>query len=194
MSPTRVAVSGSHLVGKTTLVEALAEALPGYELVPEPYYLLEEEGHEFGEMLSLDDFELQLERSLRAVFESGANAIFDRCPLDLLGYLVTHRDAASFPIEDWMPRVRESVARLDLIGFVPIEEPDRVDVPRGQAVLRAEVDAALREIIVDDAYGLGVDVVTIEGTLDARVGELLARMLPSSRTSRSRKRHSRSEA
>ena len=58
----RIAISGSHRVGKTTLAEALAAELPGYELVPEPYYLLEEDGHVFAAMPSIEDFELQLAR------------------------------------------------------------------------------------------------------------------------------------
>ena len=48
----RIAISGSHVVGKTTLAEALAPALPHYELVPDPYDLLAEDGNEFGEMPS----------------------------------------------------------------------------------------------------------------------------------------------
>ena len=101
----RIAISGSHLVGKTTLAEALVEALPRYELVPEPYYLLEEDGYEFAESPSIEDFERQLERSFQCIQDSGADVVFDRCPLDILGYLVTHRDAEAFHIEDWMPRV-----------------------------------------------------------------------------------------
>jgi hypothetical protein len=170
----RIAISGSHLVGKTTLAEALVEALPRYELVPEPYYLLEEDGYEFAESPSIEDFERQLERSFQCIQDSGADVVFDRCPLDILGYLVTHRDAEAFHIEDWMPRVRDAVAMLDLIVFVPIEHPDRVAVPRSQARLRADVDAALSDIIVDDAYGLGFAVITAEGTPDARVRHVVA--------------------
>jgi hypothetical protein len=158
----RIAISGSHLVGKTTLAEALAEALPRYELVPEPYYLLEEDGHEFAEMPSIEDF--------------GTNVILDRCPLDILGYLITHQNADAFQLEDWMPRVRESVAKLDLIVFVPIAEPDRVAVPRSQALLRAEVDMVLRDSIVDDAYGLEVDVITTAGTPAARLRQVMAHL------------------
>ena len=172
----RIAISGSHLVGKTTLATALSEALPEYALIPEPYYLLEEDGHQFAEKPSLEDFELQLERSCGCILESGTDAIFDRCPLDILGYLLSHRDAGAFRVEDWMPRVRESVAALDLIGFVPIEEPDRVPVPRSQAAFRAAVDAALRDVIVDDAYGLGADVIIVEGTIDARVRRVLTHL------------------
>jgi hypothetical protein len=172
----RIAISGSHLVGKTTLAEALAGSLPRYALVPEPYHLLEEEGYEFPETPSIEDFERQLERSLLCVHESGTDVVFDRCPLDILGYLATHRDAGTFQIEYWMPRVREAMAKLDLIVFVPVEEPDRVPVSRSQAGLRADVDAVLGDIIVDDAYGLGLEVITAAGTVGARVQQVVAHL------------------
>ena len=170
----RIAISGTHLVGKTTLAEAVAGALPGHEFVPEPYYLLEEDGHEFAEMPSIEDFELQLHRSFQSIREGGSSTVFDRCPLDILGYLQTHREADAFRLEDYMPRVRESVATLDLLVFVPIEEPDRLEVPRPHAWLRAAVDAVLRDVIVDDAYGLEVDVITVTGSDDARLRHVLA--------------------
>ena len=170
----RIVVSGSHLVGKTTLAEALTDALPRYELVPEPYHLLAEDGHAFAEMPSLEDFELQLERSLQSVQESGTDVIFDRCPLDILGYLITHRDADAFRLEDWMPRVEDSIAELDLIVILPIEEPDRITVPDSDARLRGEVDAVLRDIVVDDAYGLGFEAVTASGAVAARLRQVLA--------------------
>ena len=170
----RIAISGSHLVGKTTLAEALADALPDHQLVPEPYHLLEEEGYEFGEMPSIEDFELQLERSFHCLRESGPAVVFDRWPLDMIGYLLTPEDAEAFDLEGWMPRVREHVAMLDLIVFVPVEEPDRVPVPRSQVRLRAEVDAVLRDVIVDDRYGLELDVIEVTGTPAARLREVMA--------------------
>ncbi len=170
----RIAISGSHVVGKTTLAEALAEALPSYDLVPEPYHLMAEEGHEFEEMPSIEDFERQLERSLRCLEESGLAVVFDRCPLDIVGYLQTHEDAEMFNLEDWMPRIRKHVAALDVIVFVPVEEPDRVSVPRSQARLRAAVDAVLRDVILDDAYGLEVDVIEVTGSLGARLHQVMA--------------------
>ena len=169
----RIAVSGSHLVGKTTLAAGLAAALPHHELVPEPYHLLEEDGYAFAETPSIEDFVRQLERSFQCIEESGTDVVFDRCPLDILGYLVTHRDADAFQIQDWMPRLQETVANLDLIVFVPVEDPDRVAVPRDQARLRSDVDSALREIIVDDTYGLGFALIMVEGTPDARLRQVL---------------------
>lgn len=169
----RIAISGSHRVGKTTLAESLSDALSGHELVPEPYAQLEEEGHEFGEMPSVEDFELQLERSLKGLRESGPNVIFDRCPLDVVAYLTTHEDADAFELDDWLPGVHKLVPTLDLIVFVPVEEPDRVAVPRSEARLRAEVDAVLRELVVDDAYGLEVEVLTVTGSPEARLRKVL---------------------
>lgn len=172
----RIAISGSHLVGKTTLAEALSDTLPRHELVPEPYELLVDDEYEFAEVPSLEDFELQLERSFQCIQESGTNVVFDRCPLDILGYLFTHRDAEAFQLEDWMPRVRDAVAKLDLIVFVPVEDPDLVAVPRSQVRLRSEVDAVLRDIIVDDAYGLDIDVMTAAGTPGARLHQVVAHL------------------
>jgi hypothetical protein len=169
----RIAITGSHLVGKTTLAEALGEVLPGHELLPEPYHLLEEDGYEFAEEPTLEDFELQLKQSLHCLGETGADAVFDRCPLDILGYLTTHQDAEAFDLEEWLPRVRESMSTLDLIVFVPVEEPDRVPVGRMQARLRADVDAALREIVVDDSYGLELEVITATGSTEARVKQVM---------------------
>ncbi len=165
----RIAISGSHMVGKTTLVEALVVALPGYVMVPEPYHVLADEGHAFADMPSLEDFERQLECSIQGLLESGADVIFDRCPLDILGYLLAHRDSQLFQAVDWLAGIQESVARLDRIVFVPVEEPDRIVVPVAEARLRSEVDAVLRELILDDSYGLGFDVTLVSGSVSERL-------------------------
>lgn len=171
-----LAVSGSHLVGKTTLAEQLADALPGYRLVPEPYLALVDEGFEFADRPSLDEFEAQLERALEDATEIRDDVIFDRCPLDLLGYLTTHRDRDGFHLDRWLPRIRDAVAGLDLVIFVPIEDDDRIVIPRTERPLRAAVDHALREIIVDDCHGFGLEVLEVAGPPDARVRQVLARM------------------
>src|SRR5688500_670140 len=116
----RIAISGTHRAGKSTLAAGLSAALPKHQVVGEPSYLLEEDGHEFADPPSVEDFELQLERSIECVEQSGANVIFDRCPADFLGYLLTHPDADLFDLADWLPRIQAAVEKLDLIVFVPI--------------------------------------------------------------------------
>jgi predicted ATPase len=171
----RIAVSGTHRSGKTTLVEALSRALPTYQAVDEPYYLLEEEGHEFADMPCLEDFELQLDRSIECVLGSETDSIFDRGPLDCLAYLLTHRESGGFDVDDWMPRVRSAMGRIDLLVFVPVEDPDRIGVSGSEnAALRRRVDEELREILLEDRWELGVNVVEVTGTLRERVRRVLA--------------------
>lgn len=43
----KIAIIGSHQVGKTSLAEELLEHLPDYSLEIEPYYQLEAAGFEF---------------------------------------------------------------------------------------------------------------------------------------------------
>jgi predicted ATPase len=170
----RIAISGTHRVGKTTLAEALAEALQGHVLVPEPYRLLEDEGHAFEDMPSLEDFEAQLERSICCLEDNTVDAIFDRCPLDLVAYLRTHRDRDRFAADDWLARIRDAMATLDLVVFVPIEAPDRVPVDRSEARLRAKVDDELRDLVLDDTLDAGVTAVEVRGPVDARLRQVLA--------------------
>lgn len=173
----RIAVSGAHRTGKTTLVEELCRVLPAYTAVDEPYHLLEEEGHEFAEMPCLEDFELQLARSIESLVEDEEDRIFDRCPADLLAYLITHRDSGGFDVERWLPRVRRAMERLDFIVFVPIEEPDRVTVSAADhAALRRVVDEEIREIVLEDRWEFGVETLEVTGALRERVRQVLARI------------------
>ena len=172
----RIGISGSHFVGKSSLAEALANALPGYELVPEPYHLMEQAGHVFAELPSIEDFTAQLDRSIEYIHHSVPNIVFDRCPLDFLGYLQTHPDAEQFKLKDWMPRIRPAIAKLDLIVFVPLETPDRLAVARSHLAMRAEVDVVLRDIIARDCYGFGANLVEAKGTLDTRLQSVLEKV------------------
>jgi hypothetical protein len=174
----KIAVSGAHRTGKTTLVEGLSDALPECVPVAEPYHLLEEEGHVFADVPAVEEFELQLDRSIEVLLEPG-DRVFDRCPVDVLAYLLTHPHAGAFDAEPWIPRVREAVGRLDVVAFVPVERPDRVEVAdRDEAAWRRRVDEELRDILLADRWELGVDVVEATGTPRERVVQVLARVRP----------------
>ena len=95
----RIAISGSHRTGKSTLLEELSERLPRYSTVEEPYVLLEEEGYSFATPPTLEDYEAQLERSLECMKLPGRDILFDRCPADFLGYALSHEDTSMFEIE-----------------------------------------------------------------------------------------------
>ena len=175
----RIAFSGSHRVGKTTLVERVAERLPGYATVDEPYELLEEDGYEAAEVPTIEDFEAQLVRSLAALEEGGRDVLFDRCPVDVLAYLLEHDDARAFEAEEWLERIRDAVETLDLIVFVPIEELDRIALaPHEDAELRRAVHERLRDLLIDPALAVDVEVLTVAGDVRARVDQVLARVVP----------------
>ena len=157
----------------------MLRALPTYTAITEPYDLLEEEGHESAEMPSLEDFELQLERSMKSLAEGGEDLIFDRCPADILAYLITHGDSEGFDLDPWLPRVRRAMERLDLIVFVPVEHPDRVaNVEPDHAALRRRVDEELRDVLLNDRWEIGMDVLEVIGTSQERARQVLARARP----------------
>jgi hypothetical protein len=171
----RIAVSGAQCVGKSTLIEELSRALPRYRTVEEPYAQLVDEGHDFAEEPSIEDFELQLERSIESLEETEEEEVlFERCPADLLAYLVEHPDAEAFDLDDWLPRVREAMERLDLVVFVPIERRDRIAAARGQDLAwRARVDRRLRRILADDPWELSIALLEVSGSPYERAEQVL---------------------
>jgi predicted ATPase len=175
----RIAVTGTHRVGKSTLIEELEDRLAEYRAIDEPYHLLEEEGYEFASPPSLEDFLEQLRRSMELLEneEKARDVLFDRCPLDFLGYLLTHEDSDAFELEEWLARVRSTVQTLDLVVFVPIEERDRIRLPAHEAPeWRAEVDEKLEWMLLDDPFELGVEVLAVHGSTAARVTQVLERL------------------
>jgi hypothetical protein len=172
----RIAVAGTHAVGKSALAAELVRTLPRYRVVEEAYYQLDAEGHLFTDPPSLEDFEMLLARSLQCVREEQGEVIFDRSPADYLAYMLTHREAERAAPIDWLPQVREAFATLDLIVFVPVERPDRIAVPREEARLRQRVDRLLREALMADGWGLGGEVLMVRGTPGERVKQVIARL------------------
>jgi hypothetical protein len=170
----RIAISGTHFSGKSSLAEALSEALPQHTTVEEPYHQLQDEGYDFAELPSLEDFELQLERSIENLNENPPNVIFDRCPVDILGYILAHADVDAFDLNTWLPRVQNAVNKLDLVVLLSIEEPDRIVLPVSQdAVYRQRVDEILREIILENPFSLEVDVLEASGSVHMRTNQVM---------------------
>lgn len=173
----RIAFAGSHRVGKSTLVERVVEALPGYTAVDEPYYLLEEEGYECSDPPSIEDFEAQLDRSWLALEDNDANVLFDRCPADVLAYLLVHDDAALVDAASATERAREAMKSLDLIVFVPIEANDRIPLAAHEdRRQRRAVDEKLRELLIDEAPAGDAEVLTVHGDVAQRVRQIMARI------------------
>jgi len=174
----RIAISGTHRTGKITLVEELQNMLPTYSSLEEPYYLLEAEGHEFADLPSREDFELQLKRSVESIVESDEDQIFDRCPADFLAYLFIYYEPGNFDYKQALSLAWRGMKWLDLIVFVPIEVPDRMRVSQSDYPgLRRRVDKILRDILLGNEWEqYGAKILEVTGTPRERSRQVLARI------------------
>lgn len=165
-----IAITGAHRVGKSVLAEKLHEHLPDYDLHNEPYHEMEASGYLFPEIPGVDDFLEQLTFSINQLSESGENAIFDRCPIDMLAYI--HALDPNRDIEQLFRTVQEVIAETDLLVFVPVEEPDIIGCQRSDLPgLRKRVNGILSEWVQD----LDVDTIEVHGGVPARVKQILER-------------------
>lgn len=181
----RVAVSGSHGTGKSTLIVAFLDRNPAYAHEPEAFEsladdieLTESEGP------TPEGLHALLEHSIAAVslYDHGALVVFERCPVDYLAYAAASRRSwprgaiASF-LSLSVPRVRAAVRNIDVIAFLPVSNglPPRADEnPR----FRKRVDEALRRALVDDDYDLFGEsksprVVELSPSPERQLGELI---------------------
>jgi len=176
----RIAVTGTHGVGKSTLIDDFVSARRDYESVPEPYWL-EDDGAAFGDGVSVADLETQLERSCLLILSDKAETdlIFERCPLDFIAYLDV---VSAMEGSEWSPtgrqlrQVEKALAALDLIVFIPLRRPDDITVTIELPQLRARVDKRLKAVIRHDDLGLlneTTRVLEVFGTRVARLQMLL---------------------
>jgi hypothetical protein len=180
----RIAVSGTHHTGKSSLVEALGARLPHYTMVAEPYEILEERGYVFEHPPSVEDYVVQLKQSLASLRRRSPNVIFDRCPLDFLGYIYASPRSERFDLEAWRAPITRAMKRLDLVVFLrtdPVHDPI---APSGDAAYRFAVDDVLRDIIEGDGFDLldGTEVLVLDGPWDyrgAKVMEYISGLAPS---------------
>src|SRR4029077_18500510 len=175
--PMRVGISGTHGTGKTTLAGALCAHPPGHVTAGEPYYLLEEEGHEFGFPPSLEDYRALLARSLRSLSSPPLRpgVVFDRTPLDYLAYLAaTGADPSD---EASAAALRPAFAGLDLLVITLITPETEQVLPAAEMPgLRAQMNDALLELGYDDPLNAWDDTPVLEltGPLDGRLDAVLA--------------------
>jgi AAA domain len=173
----RVGISGTHGTGKTTLAEALCARLPGHVTADEPYYLLEEEGYEFGFPPSLEDYRALLARSVQSLTSPSLlpGIVFDRTPLDYLAYMAAiGADPAD---EAAAAALQPAFASLDLLVITLITPETEHVLPAAEMPrLRSQMNVALMELVRDDPLNAWEDIPVLEldGPLDGRVGAVLA--------------------
>ncbi|HEY2093563.1 MAG TPA: AAA family ATPase [Thermoanaerobaculia bacterium] len=179
----RIAVSGTHCSGKTTLVEDFLERHPEYVHEPEPYeWLAEARGAAFSAELSAADVWQQLEISVErlSVYGQGSNLIAERSPLDFLAYLdallTLGREDTSPMLDAARQLVSRGMEQVDLLAVLPLN--DGIEAPEDEdPELREAMNRSLGEIVDEELEQLaaaGVRCVEIAGTRQRRVAALEA--------------------
>ena len=151
--------------------------MPHYSCVDEAYSDLLDEGHGFGFELTLDDLVTQLRRCITLVRETvGPDVIFDRCPIDYIAYLA----ALNADPDELHYFVQESVGALrtlDGVIFVPVEARDLIGVSGEELPkLRRRVDFMLRDLLLEDSWGLKLQTVLVHGSPADRATQVLSWM------------------
>jgi len=176
----RIAVSGSHSLGKSTVVNDWVARHPHFNREEEPYRALGLHGPY--EILFRDASTrlhngIQLYYSISRVHRYAAPAddvIFDRAPVDYLAYSQYTADTGCTDINDafvasMVPAVTESLDRLDILAFVPKSDEWPVEM---------ETDG-IRPI--DHAYRDAVDLIFKqiyrEGRYEVMHGEKRPRLI-----------------
>lgn len=163
----RIAVSGTHGVGKSTLIDEFLRRHPEFVHEPEPYTVLVEDlGEEFSAEPCVEDFLRQLDFNIDRLHEHapGENVIYERCPVDFLAYIHALDPHSA---EALLQSVAEAMQHLDLVVYVPLKVTTD-DFPK----LQRAVDRRLRSILQEDEFGImsstNASVVEPEGLMNIK--------------------------
>jgi len=180
----RVAVSGSHSVGKSTLIAAFLSRHPEYAHEPEAFEVLADDVEltESG-VPTPDGLLLLLNYTLAAVRSRAAQprVVFERSPVDYLAYAAASArawppgEARTF-LRSQTPLVRAALRHLDLVAYLPLPTVGSVRRRGEDRAFRRRVDARLRDALLDDRYELFGDgslprLVTLPPTPGRQLGE-----------------------
>jgi hypothetical protein len=189
----RIAISGTHCCGKSTLIDQFLLRHSDYSHEAEPYVVLEEDyGEVFAADPSSEDFYRQLEFNVERLrhHKAGDRVIYERSPVDFLAYMLALNDLgrdreSSQLVETSLNIVREAIHLIDLIVFLPVgdDEPETVMADSEDPELRTAVNSRLEGLFHDDKFDLfagqrpevlearGSTIVrlrTLQGFLDSR--------------------------
>jgi hypothetical protein len=180
----RIAVSGTHCSGKTTLIESFLAAHRDYVHEPEPYeWLTEVHGEAMGEELAVDDFYRQLEFSADRLrnFGPDAKVIAERCPLDFLAYILAlvDLDRAARDCELIASAAELTAAGMAHIDLLVVLSMDDIAAPASEdPELRSAMNERLLDLVTADEYSVlkRTRIVEIRGGPQERL-RLLERAL-----------------
>ena len=154
----RIAVSGTHFMGKSTLIEDFIKKHPDYKNEIEPYYKLQDEKTmELSLEPTLDSLLEQLDYSIEQLnnHASERNIIFDRCPIDFIAYAmcVAEQDDVDInesEISERFSDLKSALNNLDIITFLPITKEHLIVYTDENPAYRKTADKNFKKIYRDD--------------------------------------------
>lgn len=171
-----VVVSGTHASGKSTLISDFAELHPDFEVLPDPFELLDDADVEPG----TDSFSAQLQVAAARLTEAdrGVSCIAERGPLDFLAYLdalVSLRRPGGSPtlFRNGLAPTAAAMAHVDLLVLLPLAEADRIEVAAEEDLeLRSAMNDSLLELADDPDLVGNAAIVEITGSPTRRLRQL----------------------
>ena len=189
----RIAISGSHSLGKSTVVNDWVAKHPHFIREEEPYRAL----GLFGTYeIQFRDASTKLHNGLQLYYnisrlhryhQSADNVIFDRAPVDYIAYSQYTANQGSTDIDDafvesMVPVVRESLDHLDILAFVPKSEAWPVEMEADgirpvDHAYRDEVDAIFKQIYREGRFNVlpatsGPLLIELWGSREQRLQQL----------------------
>ncbi|MBJ7394556.1 MAG: AAA family ATPase [Akkermansiaceae bacterium] len=158
----RIAISGSHSLGKSTVVNDWIGKHPHFNREEEPYRALDLYGPY---QILFRDASTKLQNGIQMFYNISRvhryasisdDVIFDRGPVDYIAYSQYTANKGCSDIDDafvetMVPAVRESLDHLDILAFVPMSEEWPVEMESDgirpvDHAYRDEVDAIFKQI------------------------------------------------
>lgn len=180
----RIAISGTHCSGKSTLVSDFLAAHRDYVHEPEPWeWLVEVYNESVAEEPDGADFYRQLEVSVERLRTYGRTArlVAERCPLDFLAYLLALDDLgrdrrATQLVDEAVELARLGMEHVDLLIVLPLNDADGIEAPESEdPELRDAMNDRLLDLIATNDYdllGTSLRVVEIAGGRKQRLAAL----------------------
>lgn len=169
-----VVVSGTHASGKTSLIDDFAAAHPEFEVLPDPYELLD------GADAGGGSFFAQLQVTAARLLEAEGDVIAERGPLDFLAYLdaldvLGRPERAPEAFRRGVELCREAMAGVDVLVVLPLNAADRIDVPDDEdPELRDAMNDSLLDLMDDEDLTGGAHILELSGTRPDRLAQLQA--------------------
>jgi AAA domain len=157
----RIAVSGTHCCGKSTLIAEFLAKHRDFAHEPEPYISLQENyGEIFPAEPSVDDYFRQLEFNVERLkqYRAGDRVICERSPVDFLAYVLAlyelqREKQACWFVQRSLDLASNAIQLLDLIVFLPTDDDDEfTDLEDPE--LRSAVNSRLAGILCDGEFNL----------------------------------------